>query len=144
MAPKHLDELRTAIRGVGLRATPSRLAVLELLRTTDAPMSHGEVADRLAAQPWDRATIYRNLTDLAEAKLVRRSDVGDHVWRFEARRATQGEAHEVQHPHFVCTDCGTVECMPELELVAKKARAPRAVKQRQVEIHVRGVCDACS
>ena len=81
---QNLDELRTLVRQKGLRATPSRLAVLELLRSSDAPMSHGDVADRLASQAWDRATIYRNLTDLAEVGLVRRTDVGDHVWRFEA------------------------------------------------------------
>ncbi len=138
---QNLDELRTAIRGAGLRATPSRLAVLELVRASDAPMSHGDVADHLAAQSWDRATIYRNLTDLSEASLLRRTDVGDHVWRFEARSA---HANQQQHPHFVCTDCGTVECLPEIELVIGRARAPRAVRQRQVEVHVRGLCDACS
>ena len=138
-----LDELRGAVRAKGLRATPSRLAVLELLRASDSPMSHGDVADRLAdrvhGQAWDRATIYRNLTDLAEAGLVRRTDVGDHVWRFEALR----QEHDASHPHFVCTDCGTVECLPEIELVVRRAKAPRALKQRQVEVHVRGLCDAC-
>jgi Fur family transcriptional regulator, ferric uptake regulator len=140
-----LDELRSAVRGKGLRATPSRLAVLELLRASDTPMSHGDVADRLASQAWDRATIYRNLTDLAEAELVRRTDVGDHVWRFEA--VTEEHAGGV-HPHFVCTECGVVECLPELELAissrsATRSKPPRAVKQRQVEVHVRGLCDTC-
>jgi Fur family transcriptional regulator, ferric uptake regulator len=138
-----LDELRTAVRGKGMRATPSRLAVLELLRSSDTPMSHGDVADRLASQAWDRATIYRNLTDLAEAGLVRRTDVGDHVWRFEA---VSDEHAALAHPHFVCTECGTVECMPEIELSvrgATRVKPPRAVKQRQVEVHVRGLCDAC-
>lgn len=145
MARQNLDELRAHVRAKGLRATPSRLAVLELLRVSDAPMSHGDVADRLATQAWDRATIYRNLTDLAEAGLVRRTDVGDHVWRFEA---VSGDHEAAAHPHFVCTECGTVECLPELELAVRSAsrsrsRPPRAVKQRQVEVHVRGLCDAC-
>ena len=140
-----LDELRSAVRGVGLRATPSRLAVLELLRSSDTPMSHGDVADRLANQAWDRATIYRNLTDLSEAGLVRRTDVGDHVWRFEA---VSEEHAGSAHPHFVCTECGTVECLPELELAmsrqSSRSKPPRSVKQRQVEVHVRGLCDACA
>jgi Fur family transcriptional regulator, ferric uptake regulator len=146
MARPILDELRTAVRGKGLRATPSRLAVLELLRSSDTPMSHGDVADRLANQAWDRATIYRNLTDLAEVGLLRRTDVGDHVWRFEA---VSGEHTAGAHPHFVCTECGTVECLPEIELsirrapTASRTKPPRAVKQRQVEVHVRGLCDAC-
>lgn len=137
--PKNVDELRAVVRKSGLRATPSRLAVLELVRASDAPVSHGDVADRLASQAWDRATIYRNLTDLSEAGLLRRTDVGDHVWRFEA---VTGD-HDSAHPHFVCTECGTVECMPELELAIRRAKAPRAIKQRQVEVHVRGLCDAC-
>ena len=142
---QNLDELRSAVRAKGLRATPSRLAVLELLRASDAPMSHGDVADRLATQAWDRATIYRNLTDLAEVGLVRRTDIGDHVWRFEA---VTSDHEAAAHPHFVCTECGTVECLPELELAVRSSRSsrgkpPRAVKQRQVEVHVRGLCDAC-
>ena len=39
---KNVDELRAALRARDLRATPSRLAVLELLRAKGAPMSHGE------------------------------------------------------------------------------------------------------
>jgi Fur family ferric uptake transcriptional regulator len=142
----NLDELRGAVRAKGLRATPSRMAVLDLLRASDSPMSHGDVADHLASEAWDRATIYRNLTDLAEAGLVRRTDVGDHVWRFEA----VSDDHEAgAHPHFVCTECGTVECLPDIELAVRASRTarsgkpPRAVKQRQVEVHVRGLCDAC-
>ena len=88
-------------------------------------MSHGDVADRLANQAWDRATIYRNLTDLAEAGLVRRTDVGDHVWRFEA---VSGAHEPGAHPHFVCTECGTVECLPEIELAIRPRDATRACK----------------
>jgi hypothetical protein len=33
--------------------------------------------------------------------------------------------------------------MPEIELAVRRARAPRAVRARQVEVHVRGLCDAC-
>jgi Fur family transcriptional regulator, ferric uptake regulator len=135
------EELRTTVRENGLRATGSRIAVLRLLRASDQPLSHGEVADRLAAQPWDRATIYRNLTDLVEAGLVRRSDLGDHVWRFAAVAA--GHGPDV-HPHFVCTSCGTIECLPDVELALRKSRTPRALRARQVEVQVRGVCDACS
>jgi Fur family ferric uptake transcriptional regulator len=137
-----LDELRAAIRGAHLRATPSRVAVLALLRGEAQPLSHGDVAERLAGEGWDRATIYRNLTDLAEAGLLARADLGDHVWRFEA----VGGAHaQARHPHFVCTECGAVACLPGLEIsVASVRGAPRALRQRQVEVQVKGVCDACA
>ena len=138
---QNVDELRRIVRASGLRATPSRLGVLGLLRASGAPVSHGDAADALAAQGWDRATIYRNLIDLSEAGLARRTDVGDHVWRFEAISADHASAPP--HPHFVCTECGSVECLPEIELAIRRARAPRAVRARQVEVQVRGLCDAC-
>jgi Fur family ferric uptake transcriptional regulator len=136
---KNLDELRAAVRARGLRATPSRLAVLELVRSSEKAVSHADVADRLASQAWDRATIYRNLTDLAEAGLLRRTDVGDHIWRFEAVK----DEHDASHPHFVCTECGDVTCLPDLELAMRRTKAPRALRQRQVEVQVRGLCDTC-
>ncbi|MBE7449561.1 MAG: transcriptional repressor [Kofleriaceae bacterium] len=136
---KEIDALRRALRERGLRATPSRLAVLGLLRRHGGPLSHAEAADRLHDLGWDRATIYRNLIDLSEAGLARRSDVGDHTWRFEAVDVAHADD---RHAHFVCTGCGTVACLPDVDLAVGKA-APRAVKQKQVEVQVRGLCDGC-
>src|SRR4029079_9766551 len=77
-----LETLRAAVRNAGLRATPSPIAVLHLLRAASSPVSHGDVVAKLASQAWDPATIYRNLTDLSDVGLARRTDVGDHIWRF--------------------------------------------------------------
>jgi len=134
-----LETLRAAIRNAGLRATPSRIAVLHLLRSAGSPVSHSDVVAKLASQTWDPATIYRNLTDLSDVGLARRTDVGDHVWRFEATTGHQAQAH----PHFVCTECGSVECLPDLEYEVTRAKAPRAVRLKRVEIQLRGPCDAC-
>jgi Fur family ferric uptake transcriptional regulator len=135
-----LETLRTAVRNAGLRATPSRIAVLRLLRAAGSPVSHSDVVAELASQAWDPATIYRNLTDLSDVGLARRTDVGDHVWRYEA---ITGGHQASAHPHFVCTECGSVECLPELEYVVTRARTPRAVRLKRVEVQLRGPCDAC-
>ena len=134
-----LETLRAAVRNAGLRATPSRIAVLHLLRSASSPVSHGDVVAKLASQAWDPATIYRNLTDLSDVGLARRTDVGDHVWRYEA---ITGD-HAAAHPHFVCTECGSIECLPDLEYVVTRTKAPRAVRLKRVEVQLRGACDAC-
>ena len=142
MAPRRddLETLRTAVRNAGLRATPSRIAVLRLLRAAGSPVSHSEVVAELASQAWDPATIYRNLTDLSDVGLARRTDVGDHVWRYEA---ITGGHQASAHPHFVCTECGSVECLPDLDYVVTRAKTPRAVRLKRVEVQLRGQCDAC-
>lgn len=136
------QELKQKLRDVGLRATSARAAVLRCLMEATGPLSHNEVCDRLATLDYDRATLYRNLMDLTEAGVASRTDLGDHLWRFEL--AGEGGHDEGAHPHFVCRECGEVSCLPEdaLEVVGKRG-IPRSVRRRQVEIHVRGVCNAC-
>jgi Fur family ferric uptake transcriptional regulator len=136
-----LDELRALLRNRGLRATPSRVAVLDLLHTVEQPISHSEVTAKLAGQVYDPATLYRNLMDLSEVGLARRTDIGDHVWRFEL---VGGNHDAAKHPHFVCTECGTVECLPEMELAVPRAKTPKSVKQRKIEVQLRGLCDTCA
>ena len=105
--PSHpsVSETRASIRAAGLRGTMPRIAVLSYLQSMTTPLSHAEIFDALEEQGFDRATIYRNLVDLTEVGLLLRTDVGDHVWRYELRRMGQAE-QQTEHPHFMCTDCG--------------------------------------
>ena len=114
-----------------------------MLTKAERPISHADVIDALDGQGFDRVTLYRNLNDLAEAGIVARTDVGDRVWRFELRSET--EAHAGNHPHFTCTDCGSVSCLPESAVrLASSARLPKAVRQQSVQVSLRGLCDRCS
>lgn len=136
------SDLKAALREAGLRSTAPRLAVLEYLYKVGAPASHAELHDKLAASGFDRATLYRNLIDLADAGLVTRTDLGDHVWRFELRR--EG-SHAADHPHFVCTDCGGVSCLPGTSVrISAPKGAPRALERKAVKIQLSGLCDACA
>ncbi len=129
------------LRDANLRATTARVAVLRLLHGLDAPTSHPEVCAALAEDGWDRATLYRNLMDLTEVGLLRKTDLGDHLWRYELAGAEQ--SHVFEHPHFLCTVCGDVSCLPELR-VEMPAAAPQSVQRGTVEIQFRGTCDACA
>jgi Fur family ferric uptake transcriptional regulator len=140
---RHAAELTDALRAVGLRRTTPRIAVLQRLEVATGPVSHGEIAEKLASSGYDRATVYRNLMDLVGAGLVTRSDLGDHVWRFELLRGG-GKVH-AEHPHFLCTDCGDVACLPDdaVRIVSSRG-VPRAVGKNDVEVQVKGRCDSCA
>lgn len=119
------------------------MAVLEVLREAETPLSHGDLIEELEGQGYDRVTLFRNLNDLAEAGLVLRTDLGDRTWRFELKRSEQ--AHAANHPHFTCSSCGTVTCLPERAFVVRNtSRLPRSVRAQRVEVTLRGVCDACA
>jgi Fur family ferric uptake transcriptional regulator len=141
--PPSVADLQREIRRRGMRSTGPRVAVLAYLSEATAPLSHTEIHEALADRGYDRATIYRNLMDLAEAGLLVRSDLGDHVWRFERRGARSG--HPEGHPHFVCVDCGEVSCLPEVAVkVLPALGAPKALGTKEVEVQLKGRCDDCT
>jgi Fur family transcriptional regulator, ferric uptake regulator len=138
-----VERLRGRIRGAGLRSTGPRLAVLRRLERARTPVTHGDIVHDLAPDGFDRATLYRNLMDLTQAGLVSRTDLGDHVWRFELR--TESRTRDGDHPHFMCTDCGTVACLPGVSIQIRPAPgSPRAVRRRHVDIQLKGRCDRCA
>jgi Fur family ferric uptake transcriptional regulator len=112
-----VDAVKACIRQAGLRCTPARVAVMQHLDHVPGPRTHAEVAESLADHGFDRATIYRNLIELTEAKLVNRVELGDHVWRFERKRPSGRSAGRAEdHPHFVCTACGEVSCLDDVNV----------------------------
>jgi Fur family ferric uptake transcriptional regulator len=140
------ERIRQQIRNAGLRATASRISVIERLHQVGRPLTHSDLSEALVPEGFDRASIFRNLTDLTEVGLISRTDLGDHVWRFYAAdEPTRPESHYAQHPHFVCIECGGVQCLEAVEVSVKSGRrkAPKAVVRRDVEINFRGYCDAC-
>lgn len=146
-----LETIKRQLREAGMKVTPARCKVLAVLLQSESPMSHNEVIDALEAEganTMDRATVYRNLMSLTEASLVERLDVGDHVWRFHyahhAKPAGETSAHHEDegHPHFVCSECKQVMCLPDAVLEALiNASLGQAAKVDSVV--VRGVCDTC-
>jgi Fur family transcriptional regulator, ferric uptake regulator len=137
-----VETAREKVREAGLRSTAPRIAVYCHLAAADRPISHAELFDALGPEGFDRATLYRNLIDLVSANLVTRTDHGDHVWRFELRRADEHAARE--HPHFTCLDCGTVSCLPDVEVQLKPATAAAKPRAMQLdEVHLKGRCERC-
>ncbi len=119
------EAVKARIRAVGLRCTAARLAVMQHLDVAVGPRTHAEVSAALAHRGFDRATIYRNLTELTEAKLVTRVELGDHVWRFEIKRPAHRGGGGEEHPHFVCTTCGEVSCLDDVRVAITPAPRTR-------------------
>ena len=135
------EQLRAEIRGAGLRATVARVAVLGVLHRHRRPLSHSDVVSALGLRDWDRSTLYRNLMDLADAGLLRRSELGDRMWRFEVACGHGVPEHTA---HFLCTDCGAIECLPDLTVTSvSEDSVPRAISTGAIEVQLKGQCAAC-
>lgn len=138
--PDQVDQAREILRTAGLRSTPARISVLLELQAASAPLTHADLTERLVPTGFDKTTIFRNLNDLTEANLVRRTELGDHVWRFEIRSP---DSHNDDHPHFVCVDCGEVTCLSDVELTTASRKRSSEVGQI-TEILLKGHCATCT
>ena len=85
----------------------------------------------------------RRLAALAAALQDDVRDLGDHVWRYEVR----GREHapgEAEHSHFVCNDCGTVSCLPEVSIAIRPAPGSRRSVVAEIsDVVLKGRCESC-
>ena len=138
--PQEVERIRELLRSHGMRATPARIAVLQELRAAGSPLTHAEVAEKLVPLGFHTTTVFRNLADLVDANLVSRTELGDHVWRFEVLDCDNPGGEK--HPHFVCVDCGGVTCLGNMKFTASSERQAETVG-RITEILIKGHCSAC-
>ena len=134
-------ELRELLKTQGMRSTAQRLAVMAVLRKAQAPMTHDSVMGVLPSGAYDKAAVWRVLSDLTNVGILRRMDLGDRVWRYEL----QDDRHAMSngHPHFLCESCGEVTCLPPLQVQTLDGQLPKALTGATFHIRVSGSCAGC-
>ena len=124
----------------GLKLTPQRRLIVDVIHDAHAHLSAEEVIDRVQKKMpgVNKSTIYRTLDVLEEAGTVVKSDAGG---RFIYHHAEEGHHH-----HLVCSRCGrTEECSESLFSPLEESVAARYGFRVQFHHEVlRGLCRACA
>ena len=134
-------EVRALLKHHGMRATAQRIAVLFVLHEQQGPLSHEGVMAQLEPGLYDKASVWRVLSDVANAGIVRRMDLGDRVWRYELYDDCR--TVDDRHPHFLCEQCGEVTCLPPLEVRTRDGRVPKKLLSADFHIRIAGNCGEC-
>lgn len=125
------------LKTAGLRATPARLAVLEVLHAAGRPLGHADVESQLP-QPLDRVTLYRTLDSFVEAGLASRTVGDDRVSRFAF---VDPAVDHHAHAHFLCDDCGRSVCLPSP--LPPPAALPPGFEVTSTDLSFHGHCADC-
>ncbi len=139
-------EAAELVRSAGLRLTSPRLWVLQVLSALQSPVSHAEMIGKLVDYEIDEATVFRCLNDLSSAGIVRRLELGDRTFRFELIRSFgSGSPHSDEpHPHFICTDCGKIVCLPSpVAFRDEDLDHVRKTVGEVTEVLLKGLCHSC-
>jgi len=96
----------------GLRATPVRLAVLEILGEALRALRAQEILELIRThRRVNKVTVYRILEDFTRRGMVRKLSLEGRVSHFELACE-----HHPPHPHFQCQTCREVQCLEPVTL----------------------------
>ncbi|HTO01391.1 MAG TPA: Fur family transcriptional regulator [Microthrixaceae bacterium] len=143
-----LDEIhKTAaqrLKSDGLRYTSSRRSVVDILASSDGPLTIPEILtfdDELA-----QSSAYRNLNELITCGVVHRVISGEDHSHFELT-----EDFTSHHHHLICTKCGRVDDVTladsiEVTLTAalEKVAGANGFSAEHHRLDVLGLCVDCS
>lgn len=125
-----------------LKRTPHREKLIEFLVKNHGPFSKEEIQKNLSKNfhdEMDGVTLYRNLSGLEKIGLLRRSEFGDGISRYEFQESTQ-----LHHHHVVCTSCKKVDSLDSCTL--KEIESPVAqmgYTQIRHSLEFFGICRDC-
>jgi Fur family ferric uptake transcriptional regulator len=129
------------LREHNLPVTAQRLAVADVLLTSDRHLSAEEVAQEVTARgrKVGTATVYRTIDTLLESGLVVERDFGEGFRRFEPARDIP------HHEHLVCTQCGKVEEFRDerLERMTTIVAESRGFARQRHRLVIHGICRDC-
>lgn len=129
------------LREHNLPVTAQRLAIADVLLTSDRHLSAEEVAVELAerGRKVGTATVYRAIDTLVQSGLLVERDFGEGFRRFEPARDVP------HHEHLVCTQCGKVEEFRDerLERMTTIVAESRGFARQRHRLVIHGVCREC-
>lgn len=99
-------EYAALLHTAGLRATPGRILLLDVLNKEPQPLTVYEIEEKLKknrGSELNQVTIYRALDALHRAQIVKRVNLEHDHAHFEL---IAGREH---HHHAVCRSCGRIE-----------------------------------
>ena len=134
-------DLSEQIREKGLKVTPSRLNVIQVLKGSHLAYSHSELESLFSKM--DRVTLYRILKDFEDAGLVHKIVDMEGVTRFAlCSHSCPGEQHDDNHVHFCCQSCHKMFCLEKVH--APVVKIPRGFKAAGLQTVIYGLCEQCN
>jgi Fur family transcriptional regulator, ferric uptake regulator len=139
--PEPWPDLRHELRRRGLRWTPQRRLVLEVLAGTRGHLTGSEIVERCRARDGEvtPSTVYRTLDVLEELGYLHHSHGADGREEFHVLPATE-------HAHLQCVRCGGTWEMDAAESapIVERLATSRRFRVDVGHLTLAGTCAACS
>lgn len=140
----NIDRIKTKLKEGGLKLTPQRLTILDvIIKAEGAHLTIEELYELVKGVKPETgvATVYRTILLFEELGIVKKLDLNDGIYRYELNH--EQELHG--HHHLVCSACGKVEevkddLLDSVEQVIEKDYKFR-IKDHSLKFY--GLCNEC-
>ena len=135
--------MKEILKNIGYKATPARLAILDVLDKSESPVSAEKIYKILKSNDRTKnineTTVYRTLSCLEEGKIIIRVNFGKNTSFFEFPKK--------HHHHIACVNCDTIEDFENkdvekvLEKIGRNSSKFINIKSHSLELF--GFCKKC-
>ncbi len=135
--------MKEILKNKGYKATPARLAILNIFKENKIPLNAEIIHEKLKKtsifRNTNEATIYRTLSSFEEAGILKKLDLKKESAYFELQTE--------HHHHIVCLKCNTIEDFKITKLenvlrrVVEHSSKFKSLKEHSLELF--GLCKKC-
>lgn len=140
MTGKIKHDCKLELNNVDLRATPARLAVMQLLEKAEIPVDVQMIQSYLgeAHIDTDPATVFRIMNMFMEKGLVKQISFNEGKFRYEL-------ASKPDHHHLICHSCGKVEDVSDCAIadLEEDIRHKKGFVVSSHSLEFYGFCSVC-
>ena len=126
----------------GVDLTDHRKRVFDVIAESSKALTPKVILDQIRQNhAMDKVTLYRILDLFVSKKIFRRIAGQPGQMHYEI----VCEAHRPLHSHFVCRECGDIECLEDLPVKALKAKikSHKRWQDNEIDLKFEGVCVEC-
>lgn len=140
MVQATIHNCKTELNEANLRATPARLALMELLESSEKPIDVQSMISFLQKKniSADPATVFRIVNMFTEKGLVKPIQLNEGKFRYEL-------SNKADHHHLVCEKCGEIEDISDCNISAleKEIEKKKKFKVTSHSLEFFGICSDC-
>lgn len=135
-----INKITSLIKDKGLNVTEIRRQLVALLWTPGSALTQKEIEEALEQElgSVDRVTLYRNLRLLMEKQVIHQIPMDAQTVKYKLA----GAHKKVDHPHFHCSHCDKLLCMPQVKI--EENMLPGGFVIQSSHLIIEGVCDLCN
>lgn len=142
-ASKSQIKIKDMLKEHQLRHTDCREEVLGIFLEKEFALAHSDL-ERSLENSFDRVTLYRTLKSFLEKGIIHKvlDDEGTPKYALCNEQHCSEHAHQHEHVHFKCQQCGQTQCLDSVQIPA--LQLPSGFSVQETNLLIQGTCQKCN